>query len=87
MIIEDEPDAAELFAEMMRVSGLRARKRYASTPAMTLIAEERPDVIIMDIMTPSDIRLGLEAGPAVYLTKPVGFIDLKNAMDRVVQGL
>jgi DNA-binding response OmpR family regulator len=87
MIIEDEPDAAQLFAETMRVSGLRVLKSYTSTPAMMLIAEARPDVIILDIMTPPDIRLGLEAGPAAYLTKPVGFTALKNAADRVVQGL
>ncbi len=117
MIIEDEPDAAELFAEMMRVSGFRVIKTYTSTPAMALIAEEKPDVIILDIMMPdvsgievlrfmrreptlakipvsvvsaksmpSDIRNGLDAGASMYLTKPVGYIDLKNAVDRVIQG-
>lgn len=118
MIIEDEPDAAELFAEMMRVSGFRVIKTYTSTPAMTLIAQEKPDVILLDVMMPdvsgievlrymrsqpelahipvivvsaksmpSDVRTGLEAGASIYLTKPVGYIDLKNAVDRVVQGL
>ena len=58
MIIEDEPDAAELFAEMMRLNGFRVIKTYTSTPAMTLIAQEKPDVIILDIMMP-DIS-GLE---------------------------
>jgi DNA-binding response OmpR family regulator len=117
MIIEDEPDAAELFAEMMRVSGFKVLKTYTSTPALTLIAQERPDVIILDIMLPdisglevlhyvrsepalasipviivsakslpADIRLGLEAGASIYLTKPVGFTDLKNAVDRVIHG-
>lgn len=118
MIIEDEPDAAELFAEMMRLNGFRVIKTYTSTPAMTLIAQEKPDVIILDIMmpdisglevlrymrhepelasipvivvsaraTPADIQNGLDAGASVYLTKPVGYIDLKNAVDRAVQGL
>ncbi len=118
MIIEDEPDAAELFAEMMRVIVFRLIKTYTSTPAMTLIAQEKPDLIILDIMMPdvsgievlrymrrepelkqipvivvsaksmpSDIRDGLEAGASIYLTKPVGYIDLKNAVDRVIQGL
>ncbi len=118
MIIEDEPDAAELFAEMMRVSGFRVIKTYTSTPAMTLIAQEKPDLIILDIMMPdvsgievlhymrrepslakipvivvsaksmpSDVRNGLEAGASIYLTKPVGYIDLKNAVDRVIQAL
>ncbi len=117
MIIEDEPDAAELFAEMMRVNGFRVLKSYSSTPAMNLIQQEKPDVIILDIMMPdvsgievlrfmrrepalasipvivvsaksmpSDVRTGLDAGASAYLTKPVGYIDLKNAVDSVMQG-
>ena len=117
MLIEDEPDAAELFAEMMRINGFRVIKTYTSTPAFTLIAQEKPDLILLDIMmpdisgldvlrfmrgepelasipvvvvsaraTPADIRSGLEAGASIYLTKPVGYIDLKNAVDSLIQG-
>lgn len=116
MIVEDEPDVSELFAEMMRLSGLRVIKTYTSTPAMTLIAQERPDLVILDVMmpdvsglevltymrgdpqlasipvvivsakaAPADIRAGLEAGATVYLTKPVGYTDLKAAVDRLLQ--
>ena len=52
LIIEDEADAAELFAEMMRVSGFRVLKTASSTPALSLIATEKPDLIILDIMMP-----------------------------------
>jgi len=114
MIIEDEPDAAELFAEMMRVNNFRVVKMYSSTPAIPIIAQEKPDVIILDIMmpdisglevlrymrrepdlscipvivvsaksTPNDIQTGLDAGATVYLTKPVGFMDLKLAVQQV----
>jgi len=117
IVVEDEPDAAELFAEMMRVSGYRVLKTYSSTPAISLIAQEQPDVVILDIMMPdvsglevlrfmrrepqlktipvivvsarsmpSDIREGLEAGATIYLTKPVGYLDLKKAVDEVMQG-
>ena len=116
IVVEDEPDAAELFAEMMRVSGFRVLKTYSSTPAISLIAKEHPDVVILDIMMPdisglevlrfmrresqlkdipvivvsarsmpSDIKEGLEAGATIYLTKPVGYLDLKKAVDQVVQ--
>jgi DNA-binding response OmpR family regulator len=115
MIIEDEPDANELFAEMMRINGFRVIKTYTSTPALTLIAQEKPDLIILDIMmpdisgievlhymrsdpalapipvvvvsaraTPADIRAGLDAGASIYLTKPVGYVDLKNAVDSLL---
>ena len=117
MIIEDEPDAAELFAEMMRLNGFRVIKTFTSTPALTLIKQEKPDLILLDIMmpdisgldvlrymrgepdlasipvvvvsaraTPSDVRAGLDAGASKYLTKPVGYVDLKNAVDSLLQG-
>ena len=117
IVVEDEPDAAELFAEMMRVSGFHVLKTFSSTPAISMIAEEQPDVVILDIMMPdisglevlrymrrekklmdipvivvsakslpSDIRIGLEAGATLYLTKPVGYLDLKKAVEQVMQG-
>ena len=117
MIIEDEPDAAELFAEMMRLNGFRVIKTYSSTPAMSIIREEKPDLILLDIMmpeisgieilhlmrsdpvlasipvvvvsaraTPTDVQTGLDAGASIYLTKPVGYMDLKNAVDSLLQG-
>ena len=117
IVVEDEPDAAELFAEMMRVSGFRVLKTYSSTPAISMIAKEQPDVVILDIMMPdisglevlrfmrreeqlmdipvivvsarsmpSDIQEGLEAGATIYLTKPVGYLDLKKAVDEIMQG-
>ena len=58
MIIEDEPDAAEMFAEMMRVNGFRVIKMFSSGPAIPMISQEKPDVIILDVMMP-DIS-GLE---------------------------
>lgn len=115
LIIEDEEDAAELFAEMMRVSGFRVLKTSNSTPALAMMADEKPDVIILDIMMPeisgldilrqmrrdpqlanipavvvsaksmpADIKNGMEAGASTYLTKPVGFLDLKEAVERAL---
>ena len=115
MIIEDEPDAAEMFAEMMRVNGFRVLKMFSSTPAIPMIAQEKPDLIILDVMMPdvsglevlhfmrrepelakipvivvsaksmpSDIKTGLDAGASIYLTKPVGFLDLKQAVETVL---
>jgi DNA-binding response OmpR family regulator len=114
MIIEDEPDAAEMFAEMMRVNGFNVIKMFSSAPAIPMLAQEKPDLIILDIMMPDisglevlrymrrepelvgipvivvsaksmpvDIKTGLEAGASIYLTKPVGFLDLKQAVESV----
>lgn len=115
LIIEDEEDAAELFAEMMRVSGFRVIKTSSSAPAFALMAAEKPDVVLLDVMMPeisgldilrqmrrdptlanipvvvvsaksmpTDIKHGMEAGASTYLTKPVGFLDLKEAVDRAL---
>jgi DNA-binding response OmpR family regulator len=115
LIIEDEADAADLFAEMMRVSGFRVLKTTRSAPALAMMATEKPDVVILDIMMPEtsgldilremrvtpelenipvvvvsaksmpvDIKTGMEAGASTYLTKPVGFLELKEAVERAM---
>ena len=99
----------------MRVSGFRVLKTSSSTPALSLIATEKPDLIILDIMMPevsgldilrqmrqepalaripvvvvsaksmpADIRNGMEAGASTYLTKPVGFLELREAVERAL---
>jgi CheY-like chemotaxis protein len=118
IVVEDEPDAAELFAEMMRVNGFRVVKIFNSAPAIDLIASEKPDVVILDLMMPdvsglevlkyirrepslkdmpvivvsaksmpTDIKVGMEAGASIYLTKPVGYLDLKQAVERFTKGV
>lgn len=52
IIVEDEPDAAEMFAEMMRVSGYRVVKIFSGTPAIGIISAEPPDLVVLDIMMP-----------------------------------
>ena len=115
IVVEDEADAAEMFAEMMRVNGFRVVKSFSSGPAINLIATEMPDVVILDVMMPdisglevvkfmrrepklekipvivisaksmpSDIKVGMDAGASVYLTKPVGFLELKQAVEKVL---
>jgi CheY-like chemotaxis protein len=114
-IIEDEEDAAELFAEMMRLSGFRVVKTSRSTPAIAMMTADKPDLVLLDIMMPeisgldilrqmrrdpnlanipvivvtakgmpTDIKNGMEAGASTYLTKPVGFLELKEAVERVL---
>lgn len=115
LIIEDEEDAAELFAEMMRVSGFHVLKTSSSAPAISMMIANKPDVVILDIMMPEisgldilhqmrrdpelsgipvvvvsaksmpvDIKNGMEAGASTYLTKPVGFLELKEAVERAI---
>ncbi len=115
LIIEDEPDAAELFAEMMRVSGFNVLKITSSASAFVMLADKQPDLVVLDIMmpdvsglevlqymrsdptlertpvvivsaksSPSDVKAGLDAGATAYLVKPVGFLELKDAVRRAL---
>jgi CheY-like chemotaxis protein len=117
LIVEDEEDAAELFAEMMRVSGFQVLKTSKSTLALPMMTAEKPDLILLDIMMPevsgleilrqmrqdpalagipvivisaksmpTDIKNGMEAGASTYLTKPVGYLELKEAVERILAG-
>lgn len=116
LIIEDEEDAADLFAEMMRVSGFRVLKSSKSAPVISMMTADKPDIVLLDIMMPeisgldilrqmqrdpnlanipvivvsaksmpADIKNGMEAGASTYLTKPVGFQELKEAVDRTLR--
>jgi CheY-like chemotaxis protein len=52
VVVEDEPDTAEMFAEMMRVVGFEVIKTYGGTPALSLIARVKPVAVVLDIMMP-----------------------------------
>ena len=117
-IIEDEPDTAEMIAEMMRISGYQVVKYDSSTTALDHLNQERPTAVIMDVMMPdlsglevlrrirsvaefrtlpvivvsalsltTDIKEGFAAGATLYLTKPVSYADLKQAVEQVTSSV
>ena len=113
VIVEDEPDTADMLAEMMRLIGYQVYKSSGGLRALDIIAEKKPTAVLLDQMMPeisglevlrslrmdprlryipvimisakclqSDMRRGLDAGAAFYLTKPVAFTDLKWAVEQ-----
>jgi CheY-like chemotaxis protein len=92
LVLDDEPDARELLAEMLEAC--RAKVTCAGTvaEALRLVASERPDVIVSDIGMPGEdgyafiqkLRaLPPERGgktPAVALTAYVRFEDRARAL-------
>jgi two-component system sensor histidine kinase ChiS len=52
VIIEDEPDTAEMYAEMMRISGYEVVKYYGGLSAVAHLADQEPDAVILDLMMP-----------------------------------
>lgn len=116
VIVEDEPDTAEMFAEMMRMNGYEIVKAYSGGSAIALISKEKPAAVVLDVMMPdisgievlnfirnypelantpvvvvsaktlpSDIQKGLDAGASLYLTKPVAYLELKQALENVIR--
>lgn len=112
LVVDDEPDTAEMIAEMMRLSGYKALKSFGGTQALSIITREKPAAVLLDLMMPDisgldvlrfmrrdprladipviivsaktmpeDIKTGIEAGANVYLTKPVAFTDLRQAVE------
>jgi DNA-binding response OmpR family regulator len=116
LVVEDEADTAEMFAEMLRLRGFRVYKSYGSTSAMRQLGLEKPDAVVLDIMMPdisglevlrylrrepglanipvivvsakgllSDKKIGMDAGAAIYLTKPVAYSELIIAVEDAIQ--
>lgn len=116
VVVEDEPDTAEMFAEMTRLLGYQVVKSFGGIRAIEIISELKPALVLLDLMMPdlsglevlrymhrdprmssipviivsarslpSDIKTGLDAGAAYYLTKPVAFADLKKAIAGVLK--
>lgn len=63
LIVEDEPDTAEMLSEMMRLSGYAALQAYGGRSALAMLQSTPPDAIILDVTLP-DIS-GLEVLTAI----------------------
>lgn len=58
LIVEDEPDTAELFSEMMMIIGYSVVKVNGYYPAIEELTREQPAAVVLDIMMPD--QSGLE---------------------------
>lgn len=90
VIVEDEADTAEMFAEMARLVGFQVFKSLGGRQAMALIAEKQPHVVLLDIMMPDlsglDVlqQMGHDAGLARI---PVIIISAKGLPSDIQSGL
>lgn len=91
MIVEDEPDTAEMFAEMIRLSGYRIIKSYGGSAAIGLLEREKPDALILDLMMPDvsgiDVlryirqKPGLENIPVIVVSAKSMPSDIKDGLN------
>lgn len=55
LMIDDKPENLQVISEMLRYSGYTVQGVTNAQQALTLIAEELPELILMDIMMPGDM--------------------------------
>jgi DNA-binding response OmpR family regulator len=91
LIVEDEPDTAEMFAEMLRLRGYRVYKSYGSASAMKQLILDKPDAVMLDIMMPDISGLevlqfmrrdpSMENIPVIVVSAKGLLSDIKTGMD------
>ncbi len=59
LIIEDEADTAEMLSEMLRLSGYHSIHAYTAQSALTLLSDQKPAIILLDIVLPDYSGLDL----------------------------
>lgn len=91
VIVDDEPDTAEMFAEIMRMIGYGIVKAYSGGSAIALIAKEKPDAVVLDVMMPDLSGLDvlhfirnypeLAKTPVVVVSAKTLPVDIKRGLD------
>jgi two-component system, OmpR family, response regulator len=52
LIVEDEPELAELIAQILRLRGIEAEVLHHGAPAPAWVREKRPALLLLDLMLP-----------------------------------
>jgi len=91
IIVEDQPDVADLLEEMLSIDGYQISKIHSSTGALSEIQTENPDVVLLDIMMPDVSGLevlrflqrepGLQQIPVVILSARTSSADIRAGLD------
>ena len=80
MVLKENPDAVVLDLMMPDLSGLEVLDYIKQQSDLSDI----PVIIVSAKTMPEDVEVGLKAGAAAYLTKPVSFADMRIAIENAV---
>ncbi|MET8699203.1 response regulator transcription factor [Kitasatospora sp. NPDC058032] len=102
LVVDDEPNIRELLSASLRFSGFRVASAATGAEALRLVAADRPDLVVLDVMLPDldgftvverlreQTSRGLIAGPAHGHPGdhlPVLLLTAKDGVGDKVQGL
>lgn len=88
LVVDDEPNIVELLSASLRFSGFQVATAGDGRAALKLAREERPDLIVLDVMMP-----GMDGFEVVRRLRsegqhcPVVFLTAKDGTDAKIQGL
>ncbi len=52
LVVEDEPETNFILMQMLQVSGFETKTVYDGRGALAMVAAEKPDAVLLDIMMP-----------------------------------
>ena len=86
LLVEDDEDLSSVVANRLRESGYAVRTAFTGTEALARVAEQVPDLVLLDVMLPE--MDGLEVCRRLRADHPLLYIAMLTArgqeMDRVV---
>ena len=87
LIVEDEPELANVLKFLMESEGWSADIEYNGESALTYVQNNRPNLAILDIMLPN--MNGFEVCNQIrrFTTIPVLILSAKNQSEHIVKGL
>ncbi len=69
LVVDDDPDLVDSVSRKLEDNNYRTSKAYDGVEAWKKIRQERPDLVLLDVMMPEKGRLsglcGTQEGPAV----------------------
>ena len=86
LVVEDNPQVAETIMDYLELAGHRLDCAYHGQAALQLLAEQRFDVIIMDVMMPRLDGLSTVARLREQDPDPVLFLTARDSLDDKLAG-
>jgi len=97
LVVDDEPNIRELLSASLRFAGFRVSSAASGAEAVSAVARDRPDLVVLDVMLPDMDgfavvrRLRDDSGAATRGAErdriPVIFLTAKDGVDDKISGL